>query len=206
MRLTMLTRALAATAIALALTACGGTPTETATRPQQGGQTTTDPQQGGQQHNQADVTFLQGMIPHHAQAIVMTQLAAQRAESEQVLQLAQDIEAAQGPEIEAMKALLVDFGAEMPMADMNHGSMGGDMHRMQGMLSPEQMHRLGQLSGPEFDTAFLEMMIEHHQGAVTMSETVLAEGKHPDVKELARQIIEVQQREIATMTALLEQG
>lgn len=191
-----LLRALAATATALALTACGGgTGTETAT----------GPQQGGQQHNRADVTFLRGMIPHHAQAIEMSQLAADRAGSDQVRELARDIEAAQGPEIETMQAMLEDFGADIPMDDRDHGSMHG-MHGMHGMQSPEQMHRLGQLSGRQFDTAFLQMMIDHHQGAITMSETVLADGKYPDVKELARRIIEVQQAEIATMSALLQQG
>lgn len=197
MRFGLLIRTLAAAAAALALTACGddaGSGTATGAQPD-----------GGQNHNQSDVTFLHDMIPHHAQAIEMTRLIEGRVESEQVRELAGEIEAAQGPEIERMKGLLQDFGADVPsagMGGMDHGSMGS----MQGMMSPAQMQRLEQLSGPEFDTMFLQMMIEHHQGAVTMSDTVLESGQNPEVQELARQIIEVQEAEIATMSALLQQS
>ncbi len=194
MRFRVLVRALAVTAAALALAGCAGEATD-GSQPE-----------SGQNHNQADVVFLQGMIPHHEQAIEMSQLAEERAGSEQLLELAGNIEAAQGPEIERMTGLLEDFGVDTPstgMDGMDHGSMGGDM---QGMMSPEQMQRLEQLSGREFDRMFLQMMIEHHRGAITTSETVLQEGQNPDVKELARQIIEVQEAEIAEMSAMLPQG
>ncbi|MPZ67155.1 MAG: DUF305 domain-containing protein [Pseudonocardiaceae bacterium] len=186
-----LARALAAAAAALALTACGGGD---------------GAQSGGEQdHNQADVTFLQGMIPHHDQAIEMSQLAEDRTDSEQLLELASEIEGAQGPEIETMTSLLEEFGADVPstgMGGMDHSSMGG----MQGMMSPQQMEGLEQLSGREFDQAFLQMMIEHHQGAITSSETVLQEGQNPAVDDLAGQIIEAQQAEIEEMSAMLPQG
>ncbi len=184
MRFRVLTRALAAAAVALALTACGG---------------------GEQDYNQADVTFLQGMIPHHGQAIEMSQLAEGRAESEQLLELAGEIEAAQGPEIETMTGLLEEFGADVPSTDMGgmeQGSMGG----MQGMMSPQQMQRLEQLSGREFDQAFLQMMIEHHQGAITSSESVQQDGQNAEVEDLAGQIIKTQEAEIEEMSAMLPQG
>lgn len=193
MRFRLLTRALAATAAALALTACGGSDGRNSSQPG-----------SGQNHNQADVAFLQGMIPHHDQAIEMSQLADGRTESDQLQELAKEIEGAQGPEIETMTGRLEDFGASVPSREgMGHGSMGGGM---QGMMSPEQMQRLKQLSGREFDQTFLQMMIEHHRGAVTMSENVLREGQNPDVKDLARQIIETQQAEISEMSAMLPQG
>lgn len=89
---------------------------------------------------------------------------------------------------------------ESPSGDMDHG----DMHEGEGMMSPQQMRRFEQSRGAQFDRMFLTMMIEHHRGAVTMAETHLDNGKNPQAKRLARQIIDVQQAEIDTMRKLLE--
>ncbi len=153
-------------------------------------------------HNQADVTFLQGMIPHHEQAIEMSRPAAENSQSEQVKDLAEQIQAAQGPEIETMSGWLRDWGVPGSQSGMDHGGM----NMGEGMMSPEQMQRLERARGAQFDQMFLTMMIEHHQGAVTMARTELDNGQNPEATQLAQQIIDSQQAEIDTMNNLLEQN
>ncbi|WP_433802108.1 DUF305 domain-containing protein [Actinomycetospora sp. CA-084318] len=147
-------------------------------------------------HGPADVAFAQGMIPHHRQAVEMSQLAATRAASSQVKDLATRIEAEQAPEIDQLTGMLAAWGApaDQPM------SMSG----MAGMMGPQQMAELGALSGPAFDRAFLTMMIAHHQGAVQMAQTELAQGSNPQARQLAQAIITAQQAEIAEMQGLLQ--
>ncbi|MDQ2880796.1 MAG: DUF305 domain-containing protein [Actinomycetota bacterium] len=160
-------------------------------------------------HNQADITFAQGMIPHHAQAIAMSKMAAQRAVSPQVKDLAARIQAAQQPEIDQMSGFLRAWNAPVPstnnpMDGMGQGDMMGQMHgAMPGMMSGGQMHQLGQSSGDAFDRMFLEMMITHHQGAISMAKTELSNGQNPDARRLAQRIIDAQQREITGMRTLL---
>lgn len=146
----------------------------------------------------ADVAFAQGMIPHHEQAIAMARLADGRAGAP-VRDLAARIEAAQGPEIAQLQGFLADRGAA-PTAD--HGGHGG-MTGMTGMMSDEQMADLGRASGAAFDRSFLEMMIAHHEGAVTMARAELDAGVDPRARELAQRIVDAQQAEIAEMRALL---
>lgn len=153
-------------------------------------------------HNDADVAFAQGMIPHHRQAVAMSALAAGRTETPEILDLAARIGAAQGPEIDTMTAWLQEWDAELPaggMADMDHGGMSG----MDGMMTPQQMGRLEQSTGPAFDRLFLEQMTEHHEGAVVMARTELAQGADPDALALARVIVDSQQAEIDEMADLL---
>lgn len=190
-------------ALSLAGAACGTTDTgmEAAT-----GSDTAD-------HNEADIAFLQGMIPHHQQAITMSELATENTDNAEVLDLADRISSAQGPEIEQMESLLETWGVE------SEGGMGGDMEGMggggheghgggdggghPGMLTDDQLDELAAAEGAEFDRLFLTGMIEHHKGAVTSSENVLEEGASDEVKQLARDIIEVQEVEIAEMEELL---
>lgn len=156
-------------------------------------------QQDGQgQHNDQDVVFAQGMIPHHEQAVEMSRLAPEQARSEQVKNLARQIEQAQGPEIEMLTGWLHGWGAEA-----SHGSEHG---AMKGMMTQEDMERLTQAQGADFDRAFLRMMIAHHEGAVEMAQTELAQGEFPAAKKMAEQIIDSQQAEIDTMRNLLNQG
>ncbi|WP_216853351.1 F510_1955 family glycosylhydrolase [Phytoactinopolyspora halotolerans] len=153
-------------------------------------------------HNAADVAFTQEMIPHHAQAVEMSALAADRAESAEVKSLAEDIEAAQQPEIDLMSEMLRAWGEDVP--DTNAaGHEGHGSGEMPGMMSDQEMTELGSATGAEFDRMWLTMMIAHHEGAITMSEEVLANGSDAEVSELADEIIEVQQAEIATMRQLL---
>ena len=153
-------------------------------------------------HNDADVTFVQGMLPHHEGALAMAQLADGRASDPRVIDLADSIEAAQGPEIETMTGWLEEWGEPLPeedMGGMDHGSGGMDMEGM----SEEDMTALDSASGAEFDRMFLEMMIPHHQGAVDMAETEIADGSNPDAVVMAREIVESQTAEIEEMQTLL---
>ncbi len=157
--------------------------------------------------NDADVTFVQGMIPHHRGAIEMSQLAEGRAEDPRVLDLANRIEAAQEPEIETMTAWLEEWGEPLPedsgdMGGMDHGSMDTGGMDMEGM-SAEDMAALEAASGAEFDRMFLQMMIAHHRGAVAMAQTEIAEGSNPDAVALAREVVDTQDAEIQEMEALL---
>ena len=158
--------------------------------------------------NDADVTFVEGMYPHHAQAVNMAALVDGRTENAQVIELAQAIEAVQAPEMEQMNALLTAWGQPAASADMGGMDMGGmDMGSggMTGMMSQEDMDMLSAANGAEFDSMWLTMMIEHHKGAIEMAQIELADGSNPDAKELASTIVDAQQSEISTMESLLPQ-
>ena len=159
-------------------------------------------------HNEADVTFAQGMLPHHRQAIEMSELAADRAEDPEVLTLTEEISAAQEPEIRTLTAFLEAWGADVPAEDMSMDGMdhGGDeaMDDMAGMMGPDDMTALESAQGAEFDEMFLQMMVEHHEGAVDMAETQVDEGENPGAVDLAETIIETQESEIQRMQDLLD--
>jgi uncharacterized protein (DUF305 family) len=151
--------------------------------------------------NEADVEFAQGMIAHHEQAVEMAEIALDPnvGASTEVVDLATRIQAAQEPEIDLMTGWLTAAGESTAM-DMS----GDEMMSMEGMMSAEDMDALGASTGTEFDTMWLEMMIAHHEGAISQSETVKANGSNPDVLALADQIITAQQAEITEMQALLQ--
>lgn len=162
------------------------------------------------EHNAADVMFAQQMIPHHTQAIAMSQLAPTRAASPEIKELATKIEGAQAPELDQMNAMLAAWGAPAPpagstsmpgMPGMTGMPMGGTS--MPGMMSDGQMQQLSAQSGAAFDRAFLDMMIQHHTGAIQMAQTELAQGQNPQAKQLAQAIIADQQSEILQMQTLL---
>ncbi|SDO37494.1 DUF305 domain-containing protein [Geodermatophilus sp. DSM 45219] len=160
------------------------------------------------QFNNADVTFVQGMIPHHRGALEMARMADGRAEDPRVLDLANRIEAAQQPEIETMTGWLQEWGEPLPeegsdsMGSMDHGSMDMGGMDMEGM-SEEDMAALEAASGAEFDRMWLEMMIVHHRGAVEMAQTEIAEGSNADAVALAEEIADSQAAEIEEMETLL---
>ncbi|MFD3940957.1 DUF305 domain-containing protein [Streptomyces sp. NPDC058611] len=192
----------AATTAALVLAACGGngndsgaahnghnatTPSSSASAPAQQGN-----------HNAADVTFAQGMIPHHQQAIEMADLAATRAESAEVKKLADEIKKAQDPEIKTLSGWLTSWGEQVPAEREGHGG-----HDMSGMMTAEEMKQLESSSGKAFDTAFLKLMVKHHEGAVAMAKTEQSEGAYQPAKDMAAAIITSQSAEIARMKTLL---
>ncbi|WP_043666198.1 DUF305 domain-containing protein, partial [Nocardia vulneris] len=147
--------------------------------------------------NDADVTFLQMMYPHHAQAVEMAQLVPSRSRNPQLQALATGVEQAQAPEMQQITTLLQSFGKPAP------GTGGHAGHNMPGIMTPEQMSALQAASGPDFDRQWLTMMIEHHTGAIAMAETELADGTNGDAKALARSIIDAQRAEIDTMRGML---
>jgi len=120
---------------------------------------------------EADVKFMQGMIGHHAQAIEMTTLLATRTNREDMKKLALRIETSQSDEIKMMQHWLEVRGQTVPGPHAMH--MHG-AHLMPGMLTPEEMTQLAAAKGPEFDRLFLEGMIKHHGGALTMVEELFA--------------------------------
>ncbi|GAA4045279.1 DUF305 domain-containing protein [Agromyces indicus] len=152
--------------------------------------------------NDADVMFAQMMIPHHEQAIEMSDsLLEKDGVDEQVRDLAQQIKDAQQPEIDQMKDWLDAWG-EDELGDM--GGMDHDMGGMgDGMMSDEDMAQLEDASGAEASRLFLEQMILHHEGAIQMAEYQVQEGENPDAVALAERIVEDQTEEIATMQDLL---
>ena len=166
-------------------------------------------------HNKADVEFAQQMIPHHEQALDMAKLAPTRAESEEVKDLAADIEAAQDPEIQTMTGWLHEWEEEVPSEvgghTMDENSMKDEDSMMdegsmdEGMMSDDDMAELEKATGAAFDRMFLTMMIEHHEGAITMAKDEQRDGKNVDAIELARQIESAQTAEIKLMQTLLSE-
>ena len=154
--------------------------------------------------NAADVAFAQGMIPHHRQAIEMADLVPSRGSSPEVATLARQIAAAQGPEIATMTSWLQGWDQTVP-PDMGMDHSGHDMGSMDGMMSADDMERLGGSNGAAFDRMWVEMMIVHHEGALTMAQREVADGKDPTAVALARSIIDSQTAEITAMRSLLTQ-
>ncbi|MFC5175101.1 DUF305 domain-containing protein [Nocardioides taihuensis] len=152
-----------------------------------------------EEFNAADVTFATDMIPHHQQAVEMAKLAAGRAQSAEVQDLADQILQAQGPEIDQMTSWLQSWGKPVPEA-MSGMDMSGSMP---GMMSPDDMDQLQSADGSQFDQMFLTMMIEHHRGAIAMAQTEQSAGANEDAIALAEQIEQAQTEEIATMKSLL---
>lgn len=154
-----------------------------------------------QEHSDADTEFAQMMILHHQGAIEMATMAEGRAQSDEVQQLASDIQFAQQPEIDLMTSWLETWGEEPPSSEDDMGGMDHSSGHT-GMADDDQMQQL-QDAGADFDRMFLEMMIEHHQGAITMSEQEQANGLNEDAVELAGTIIGDQTEEIDKMQQLL---
>ena len=158
--------------------------------------------------NDADVAFAQGMIPHHEGALVMSEVALERAEDPRVRELAERIEAGQDPEIDLMTGWLQDWGRPVeqgPEADTGHGGTDhggmdhGDMDH--GGMDMEDMPT----AGADFDRMWLQAMIEHHDGAVVMAQAEIDEGRNEEAIDLARVIIETQTQEIEEMQRLLDE-
>ncbi|GHD05901.1 DUF305 domain-containing protein [Zhihengliuella salsuginis] len=152
--------------------------------------------------NEADIAFATGMIPHHRQAIEMSGLVLgaeglrESALGRGTAELAVEIKAAQGPEIGQLEKLLDAWGAR----DGEHSGHGG----MDGMMSEDDLAELQHATGDDAAKLFLEQMIAHHEGAVTMAQTVIDEGQNAEARELAQEIIDAQDAEISRMRGMLE--
>lgn len=176
-------------AAAMTLTACSSTGS--------GGMdhSTMEPSTGAT-FNEADVTFAQMMVPHHEQAVDMSDMIlSKEGIDEQVSNLASQIKDAQEPEIEQLNEWLDSWGAAGSMNEMDHGS--------EGMMSDADFEKLQDSSGNEAATLYLEQMIMHHEGAVEMAQIEIDEGKNPDAIEMAEAIVATQSEEISVMENLL---
>ncbi|MCY0930220.1 DUF305 domain-containing protein [Streptomyces sp. H27-H1] len=197
-----LRRASAVTAAAIAalvLAACGSSDTGTSSS----GKTTPPASASASTgaHNAADVSFATQMIQHHRQAIAMADLAGTRAAGSDVKTLATKIKNAQDPEITTMSGWLKTWGEKVPdnMGGMDHGNASP----MPGMMTTQQMDDLKNASGKAFDTAFLTMMVGHHQGAIEMAKTEQSKGAYGPAKTLADDVITAQSAEITQMNKML---
>ena len=150
----------------------------------------------------ADVQFMQGMIAHHAQAIFMSHLAAKNGANPRLVKFATKIDQSQMTEIQQMQGWLLANGQVAPDTSSYHHMM------MDGMLSPEQIKTLEAARGAEFDAHFLNMMIQHHEGALKMVEDLLASpgaAQDVDISVFANDVVSVQTAEIGTMRQMLQE-
>ncbi|MEI3866396.1 DUF305 domain-containing protein [Microbacterium sp. CCNWLW134] len=151
--------------------------------------------------NDADVMFAQMMIPHHQQAVEMSDMVlAKDGIDDGVRELAEDIKAAQQPEIDQLEAWLGEWEADMPDMDSMEGMDHGG-----GMMSEDDMAALEATTGTEASRLFLEQMIVHHEGAIDMAQDQVDNGQDPEAVEMAQTIIDTQTAEITTMQELLAQ-
>ena len=196
------------------LSACGGDGSST-TSSTSGSESSSSSSSEGE-FNEADVEFASQMIVHHASAVHMAKMVDDKEVSPEVAQLADAIEAAQTPEIEQLSGWLEEWGEPVPdVADMMSGMDGMDMgdmdmggmdmgdEDMPGMMSAEDMSALAAAEGSEFESMWLEMMIEHHKGAVEMARTQQTDGQYQPALDLADQIATSQTEEIAEMESML---
>ena len=157
----------------------------------------------GPGYTDADVAFVHGMIPHHRQALEMTALVARRASGADLPLMAERIEVSQIDEIGQLEGWLTDRGEEVPG---EHGQHGGHGELMPGMLSAAELDQLSAARGTRFDQLFLQYMIRHHEGAVSMVEQLLTSGsggQESHVFQLAQHIASDQRVEIARMKRML---
>ncbi|MCV7053609.1 DUF305 domain-containing protein [Mycolicibacterium gilvum] len=181
---------------------------------------------GATAHTGSDVMFAQGMIPHHQQAIEMSDMLLGKQDIDpEVVSLAEQIKSAQGPEIEQMQGWLQEWGVgstppeggampghQMPGHDMPGHQMpaGGDMGSMpgmpaggHGMMSQADMAALQNAQGAGAGRLFLTQMITHHEGAIMMAQREIEGGQYPAAVDMARTIVSSQQAEIDQMRAML---
>jgi uncharacterized protein (DUF305 family) len=166
------------------------------------------------EHNDADVEFSSNMLQHHAQALSMVDLTLGRPLDPEVAELAEQIRAAQAPEIETFTDWLTEWDEEIPETMRDHANAGHDEGHvgesmegmdadMPGMMSAEDMTALEDAPDDEFQTRWLEMMVEHHAGAIEMAEDEIDQGQYEPAVDLAKDIVASQGAEIETMEGLL---
>ena len=194
-------RPITALAAALLLSSCSSQASDARTAQPQ----TDQPVITGQpaDHNADDVAFATTMIPHHQQAVELSALAPDRSTNAELIALANQISAAQQPEINAMKVFLVQWteGTGNPTSsDSGHAGHGATMH---GMVDAATMIKLESLNGAEFDKLWLQSMISHHQGAIEMAKAEIANGDNVDAKALAENIVTTQEAEVGQMKQML---
>ncbi len=147
------------------------------------------------EHSAADTMFVQGMIPHHEQAVEMSEIMLQKKDvPASVTDLATRIKAAQAPEIETMTGWLKTWNESPTM---------GAGHTMDGMMGADDMKQLQSAQGTDAARLFLTQMVAHHQGAVMMAKTEMSQGKNADAIKLSKDIVTAQEAEIKEMQDVL---
>lgn len=195
--------------LALVLSACGGSAHDGHDAP-----SAVETARNGDEFNGADVEFATAMIPHHAQAVQMANLAAERTLPDDLRTIAEEIHTAQVSEVETMVTWLTDWGQEIPETSMDHvnaghgdeGSHDSGHADMPGMMSAAQMDELAAASDADFAELWVTMMIDHHEGAIEMARTEQEDGHFPDAVDLATTIERVQDEEIARLREILDAG
>ena len=153
-------------------------------------------------YSHADVAFMQSMIVHHQQAVDMAALVEDRTNTSETLAVAGRIDASQEDEIDFMRGWLSDRSEPLDMAGMGHAAHSG----MVGMATPEQLAALEAARGTNFDRLFLEMMVRHHQGAITMVEELHSQrgtAADPVMYEFTSEVVNDQNAEIERINAFL---
>ncbi|WP_329310436.1 DUF305 domain-containing protein [Streptomyces sp. NBC_01262] len=190
--------ALAGTVVAgaLLLTACGSSDSTDTAGGGSTGSGSPSASSVAASFNDADVMFAQMMITHHEQAVEMAGLAATRASDAEVRSLAEQIKAAQEPEITRMRGWLKSWKApESAGMPMGHGA---------GMMSDADMAGLKAAKGTAFDRKFAEMMIGHHRGAIDMAEDVRKNGRNEAVRQLTGKVITTQSAEVEQLQKIID--
>jgi len=187
---------LSSLALAIALSACGGSSDSSDSSID----SSTEASVTSSDFNDGDIMFAQMMIPHHEQAVVMSDYALENTSNPEVLALAEQIKAAQQPEIEQMTSWLEEWGVPVMSGMDAMGAHAG--HGMSGMITDEQLDELAGATDADFDVLYLAYMIDHHEGAIDMAQSVV-DSQDPRVAALAAAIIEAQRAEIVQMQRLI---
>lgn len=161
---------------------------------------------GRLRYTQADVEFMQGMIAHHGQALVLAAMVPSRTTRTPLRMLAERITVSQKDEIGLIRHWLLDRHEDAPSAEAGHHHPDGGEHLMPGMLTAAQIAELERTTGPAFEQLFLAGMIRHHQGAITMVTKLFGTqgaGQDTDIFRFATDVDADQRAEIRRMRALL---
>lgn len=207
MRRTRTFAAVVAALAALGLAGCGDqtdatSPASSETQTE----TPSEAETGTGDHNGADESFATGMLAHHAQALEMTEMAQERDLAPEVEELVAQIEETQSAEMETLTGWLESWDATIPdLAGKSAEEMGAmtDSDGVDGLMSEMSMRQLRNAPDTAFEDVWLSLMIAHHQTAVTLAETEIAEGENADAVALAEQIRTSQSAELATMQDLV---
>lgn len=221
--------AAAAVMALLTLTACGSSGNKAESSATTAGSSSVSSSPAGSQaHNDQDVMFAQHMIPHHQQAVQMSDIIlGKQGIDPRVIDLANQIKAAQGPEIQQLQTWLNQWGQPatpggmspsstmpgMPGMPSQSGMPGMPSHSgtpgmpgmggMDGMMSEQDMQALRDAQGVDASKLFLNQMIQHHQGAITMAQHEIQSGQYSAATAMAQSIVNTQQKEITTMQTIL---
>lgn len=188
----------------LVLAACGDEDTQSTAGAGSAGPSASASADTGADYNDADVSFVSGMVPHHMQAVEMADIVLADQPSPEVAAIAQEIKAAQQPEIDELNGLLDHFGVEADSSG-GHGGHGGGAPMHGGMMTDEEMAAFETATGTESERMFLTQMIAHHKGAIEASDAELEDGVHEPALQLAESIRDTQAAEVTRMEQLLTQ-